>query len=207
MFDLGDAALSGPVLDCPGGPGSFVAEATERGIDATAADIMYELPPAALAGRCREDYAAVVEQLPEKRELFTWEFYGSVEERAQLLERAYRRFLEDYPAGRRDGRYVYADLPTLPFPDDSFSLVLSAHFLFLYGDRLSQEFHRQTIEELLRVATGEVRLFPLVGLDTERYDRLDELIAHFREAGHAVEIRSVPFEFQKGATEMFVVSA
>lgn len=207
MFDVDeDAMAERTVLDCPAGPGSFAATAHDRGWSVTAADVMYDRPPSALAEQCRADYEQAAAQIAEKRDLFTWEFYGDVETRRRFLRRAYETFLEDYPAGRREGRYVYADLPRLPFADAAFDIVLSAHFLFLYDDRLSSDFHLQTLREFARVASSEVRVFPLVGLDTEPYDRLDELIAELRDDGHTVDVRSVPFEFQQGATEMLVVS-
>lgn len=207
MFDLDAARIEGEtVLDCPSGAGSFVATAHERGASVTGADVVYELPPAALARRCREDVEAVADQLPGKRDLFEWDYYGTVEERVRLLREAAEEFIADYAAGRAEGRYLAASLPRLPFVDDSFSLVLSAHFLFLYGDRLRYEFHLRSLRELARVAAEEVRVFPLVGLDTEPYDRLDEAVAALEADGYAVERRGVPFEFQKGATEMLVIA-
>ena len=45
------------------------------------------------------------------------------------------------------------------FNNEQFHLVLSAHFLFMYSDRLDYDFHVQTIRELPRVASEEVRIF------------------------------------------------
>ena len=208
MFDLDSKEIeSRSILDCPSGVGSFVAEAKERGASVVGADVIYELPREDIAERCRRDCDRVTSQLPEKRELFTWEFYGNVETRARILERAYTGFLSNYSNETARGRYVPAALPELPFEDDSFSLVLSAHFLFLYGDRLDYEFHLASLRELLRVADDEVRVFPLVGLDTEPYDRLDGILSALEADGYSPEIATVPFEFQKGANEMLVVEA
>jgi len=57
---------------------------------------------------------------------------------------------------------VAAALPTLPFPDRSFDLVLSSHLLFSYTDRLDVAFHLAALLELARVSRGQVRVFPLV---------------------------------------------
>jgi hypothetical protein len=154
-----------------------------------------------LARRSREDVAAVAAQHEEKRDLFAWEFYDDPAERRAYLDRARDRFLADYP----DGPYVAAALPDLPFADGAFSLVVSAHFLFLYDDRLDHGFHVDALRELARVASREVRVFPLVGLDTSRYDRLDDVLAALDADGYGVAVRDVPFEFQRGATEMLVV--
>ncbi|WP_249312911.1 hypothetical protein [Lederbergia citrea] len=38
-------------------------------------------------------------------------------------------------------RYVPVTLPSLPFKDGEFDILLSAHFLFMYADRLDYQFH------------------------------------------------------------------
>jgi hypothetical protein len=206
MFDLEPATFDGPVLDCPSGVGSFVAKAQERGISAVGSDIIYELSPEQLEQRCKEDYERVITQLPEKADLFTWDFYENIESRKQFLKQAYETFLDDYATGREQDRYVYAELPDLPFETDAFSVVLSAHFLFLYGDRLDYEFHLASLRELARVAADEVRVFPLVELDTEQYRHLEQVIKTLREDGFTVERVGVPFEFQKGADEVLSIT-
>lgn len=207
MFDLEPTDLEGRrVLDCPSGVASFVATATDRGIDAVGADVAYGQSTENLARRCRDDRESIGEQLAEKRALFDWSFYGSVAERQRYLRRASERFLEDYASDRSPDRYVAAALPVLPFERDAFSLVLSAHFLFLYGDRFDYEFHLAALRELARVATGEVRIYPLQGLDAEPYDRLEDAIATLADEGYEPRRRPVPFEFQRGSTEMLVLS-
>ena len=207
FFDLDPERLVGEtVLDCPSGVGSFVAEATDRGVDAVGADVLYDTPSPRLARRSRRDFHDTVRQVREKRDLFVWNYYDDVQARRARLRDAHERFLRDYDDGRRAGRYVAARLPDLPFRDDRFSLVLSAHLLFLYVDRLSHEFHREALRELCRVSNDEVRVFPLVGLDTEPYDSLVEILADLRDAGYDATVESVPFEFQRGATEMLRVS-
>ncbi|OVE84423.1 hypothetical protein [Natronolimnobius baerhuensis] len=207
MFDLEPTDLEGKrVLDCPSGVASFVPTAAEHGIDAVGADVVYEQPSTALARRCRTDRESVAEQVAEKSDLFAWSFYDSPAERRQYLRRASERFLTDYADGVRQGRYVAAALPTLPFDRDSFSVVLSAHLLFLYGDRFDYEFHLEALRELARVAADEVRIFPLQGLDAQPYDRLEDVITTLEAEGYHPEIVPVPFEFQRGSTEMLVLS-
>ncbi len=208
MFDIDPKALARMrVLDCPAGPASFVATATERGINATGVDVLYHDPPPMLSERCDDAIEETADQLRSARELFLWDYYGSVEDRVALLERAASRFLAEYPSGRTDSRYVAAELPRLPFADDWFSVVLSSHLLFLYGDRLSMAFHRESVLELARVATDEVRIYPLVELDGTPYPRLDAIRDELAAAGHRSTIRPVPFEVLRGATDMLVVEA
>lgn len=205
MFDLDPTTLAGRrVLDCPGGPGSFTAVASELGAAATAVDVGYGPPPAQLAETCERAVGRTVEQLHEKRDLFVWDEYGDVATRGRYLQAAATRFLADY--GTHPSRYVAAGLPQLPFPTDAFDIVLSGNLLFLYDDRLDEAFHRRAARELVRVAADEVRLFSLASLDRERSRFVPVVADVLRDAGLTVAFRSVPYEFQPGATEMLVVS-
>ena len=69
------------------------------------------------------------------------------------------KFLDDYDEEKRQGRSGAAELPTIPFLDQSFDLAVCSHFLFLYTEHLSAAFHHSAIQELYRVAR-EVRVFP-----------------------------------------------
>ncbi|WP_248908462.1 hypothetical protein [Halocatena marina] len=205
MFDLEPATLTDrSVLDCPSGVASFVATAHEREIPATGADLIYGQSVSDLERQCKRDYEHAVSELSAKKELFEWDFYGDVEQRCQLLRQAYETFLDDYP--KHSDRYVPAALPELPFVSNAFSVVLSAHFLFLYGDRLDYEFHITSLRELARVAADEVRIFPLTELDTSVYSQLDAIIEELQSDGFTVERRRVPFEFQTGANEMLQIT-
>jgi hypothetical protein len=56
-----------------------------------------------------------------------------VEEVAQVCMAAMQTFLDDYESGKRQGRYVDAELPTLPFETGTFHLALCSHVLFLHS--------------------------------------------------------------------------
>lgn len=205
MFDLDPVDVEGrSILDCPAGVASFVAEARSRGASAIGVDPVYGRDSDELARECRTDFRATADQIREKPGLFAWEYYGTVEKRIEFLKDAHERFLRDFSANPH--RYVPATLPDLPFADDAFSLTLSANFLFLYGDRFDYEFHLDALRELCRVTSDEIRVFPLAGLDTEPYDRLDDVLDALRGEDYGVEIRGVPYEFQEGVSEMLVVA-
>jgi len=53
---------------------------------------------------------------------------------------AMRLFLDDYDAGTREGRYLAAELPELPFDDRAFDFALCSHFPFLYSQHLGESF-------------------------------------------------------------------
>lgn len=205
MFALEPAEVVRPtILDCAAGPSSFAAEATTLGADVTGVDPAYARPLADLQAECVSAVDRTAEQLAEKRDRFEWGFYGDVDTRIRLLRAASERFIAD--AARSPGRYVAGALPSLPFERDAFDLVLCAHFLFLYDDRLSRPFHVAAARELARVAANGVRLFPLVALNFERSGCVDDVVAALRADGLSAEVEPVPFEFQPGATAMLRVS-
>jgi hypothetical protein len=59
--------------------------------------------------------------------------------------------------------------------------------------------------ELIRVSSGEVRIFPLHGLDAKPYQHLDEVISFLSAAALDAEITKVPFEFQRGGNKMMTI--
>src|SRR5690606_36840091 len=119
--------------------------------------------------------------------------------------RALNGFIADYVHGRAAGRYRAGSLPILPFPDKTFDLVLSANLLFLYSDQLSTDFHVEGVRELLRVSRGELRLYPLVGLDGKKSVHLKPVLQMLEDEGHAYEIETVRNEILKGSNQMLRV--
>ncbi|MBI5043433.1 MAG: class I SAM-dependent methyltransferase [Nitrospirae bacterium] len=207
MFDLDGSVLKrGRILDCPAGASSFAAEAHQLGLDVTACDIMYNHSVNELIEKSKKDIQHVFEKFDEAEHLYVWDYYRNKEDVIALRKKALKLFSEDFPAGFKEKRYIHGELPHLPFPDKSFSLVLSGNFLFLYGDRLDLDFHKACMKELVRVCSGEVRIFPLVGLDAKPYPYLDEILSFLDFAGVKSEIVKAPFEFQKGANQMLKIS-
>jgi len=203
MFGLGESLLrNGRILDCPAGASSFAAEAHKLGINITACDILYNLTVNRLVEKGKEDIQHVFDKFNEVNYLYVWKYYKSKDEVMALRSRALEIFANDFPVGSKEGRYVQAEMPYLPFSDRTFSLVLSSNFLFLYGDRLDFDLHVACIKELLRVCSGEVRIFPLIGLDAKPYPYLNEILSFLDSDDIKVEIVEVPFEFQKGANKM-----
>ena len=127
-----------------------------------------------------ETYDQVMAQTLANQDHFNWDSIPSVEQLGQLRMAAMERFLADFPAGRQAGRYVAGALPDLPFALDQFDLALSSHFLFLYSDQLSAEFHLQALEEMVRVAR-EVRVFPLLTLAGQPSPHLDFVMARLAD--------------------------
>jgi hypothetical protein len=119
MFALTAGDLAGRILGCADGPASFNAEATVRGCPVVSADPLYAFGRSAIRRRIDETYDEVLEQTRRNRSEFVWTEFGSVEELGRRRMAAMNGFLEDYEPGRAAGRYVTAELPSLPFQDQS----------------------------------------------------------------------------------------
>ncbi|MDA8174904.1 MAG: hypothetical protein M0018_10000 [Nitrospiraceae bacterium] len=207
IFGLNEQALlNGPVLDCPAGASSFTAEAKKKGFDVTACDILYDLPAAKLEAMGRQALAIIEQKMEETAHLFNWGYYGDRKRHMGHRAGAFELFMADYPAGRTSGRYICAALPRLPFKDRSFELVLSSHFLFLYGDRFSPMFHAGSLKEMARVCRNEVRVYPLLGLNAKPYPHMQQVLDMARRDGMRAEIRATRFEFFKGADKLLILN-
>ena len=110
-------------------------------------------------------------------------------------------FVTDFETGKLDGRYMTGELPSLNFEDNQFQLALCSHFLFLYSDMLSYDFHYLSIREMLRIAK-EVRIFPLLTLMLEKSPYLQTLMNNLTKDGFSVKVERVKYELQKGGNEM-----
>jgi hypothetical protein len=196
MFALTDGDLAGSVLGCSDGPASFNAEATALGRRVVSADPIYAFPADAIGRRVEECYDTVISQVKKDPGGFVWEQFRDPDHLGECRLAAMRRFLADFEHGKREGRYVAASLPDLPFADGRFALALVSHLLFLYSGHLDLGFHIAAFEELLRVA-GEVRVFPLLDLDRRWSRHVAPVREHLTRAGFAVEVVAVQYEFQR----------
>jgi hypothetical protein len=206
MFDLDDRALAGArILDCPGGAGAFGAGARALGAEVTSVDPAYAIPPAELVARARRDTLYGNQYVREHPDLYVWGWFASGDDHATRRLAALDIFAADF-AGP-DRRYLAAMLPTLPFADRTFDLVLSGHLLFTYPDHLDEAAHLAALRELVRVSRREIRLFPLIDTTMTPSPYLDDLRERLQGDGVASELRRVPYEFQRGAHTMLVLGA
>ena len=204
MFGLSEADLGLRILGCGDGPAGFNAVLTKRGGHIVSIDPVYAFDADQIRGRISETYEIVMTQLRKNRDDFVWDVIPSVEQLGNLRMTAMESFLADFDMGKQSGRYIPGELPALPFSDGEFDLALSSHFLFLYSDHLSAQFHLEALREMLRTAR-EVRVFPLVTLANALSPHLYFVTEHLANIGFGVEVRRVPYEFQRGGNEMLVI--
>jgi SAM-dependent methyltransferase len=206
MFDLREIELAKRtrILGVGDGPASFNAEMRALGRRVVSCDPIYLFTAQQIRSRVEATHDRMVEFARQHHETFTWRHLTSPEHMGEVRLKVMNRFLADYSAGVRDGRYVAAGLPGLPFADAAFDLALCSHLLFLYAEQLSLDFHLQSVIEMARVAR-EVRIFPLMMLGNTPSPHVGPVREELSRRGYEHEVRRVPYEFQKGGDEMLVV--
>ncbi|HEX5187442.1 MAG TPA: hypothetical protein VFV86_11185 [Nitrososphaeraceae archaeon] len=146
--------------------------------------------------RGRDDLEYMIDCLSRVPQFYNWEMYSNVEDLRRSRSSSLKEFVSDYKAKEqlinhfeRNKRYVKAVLPKLPFGYKSFDLVLSSNFLFYYHNMFDYDFHHDSILEMLRVASKEVRIFPVQKPDAkipEYFDTLMESInKHMKKKFHS----------------------
>ena len=204
MFALTPGDLKKMILGCGDGPASFNAELTSHGGSVVSADPVYHFTAGELRSRISEVYDEIMPKMEASKSQYCWDSVPSVEALGKLRMAAMTRFLEDYEQGKREGRYVMASVPDLPFADQQFDLALCSHFLFLYSAQVDQAQHLMALKELLRVAR-EVRVYPLVTLQGDQSPHLAPITDTLTHAGFIVEQVPSEYRFQKGATHYLVI--
>ena len=206
MFALSKQYLDKRILDCGSGPSSFNCILAKKGGQVVSCDPIYQFNTDEIESRIGETHHQILAETRKNKDEFVWDHISSVETLGQIRMKAMNDFLADYVQGRESGRYVEASLPNLSFKDHEFQLALCSHFLFLYSEQFSHEFHILSIEELCRISS-EVRIFPLLELGAIKSRHLKTVMSALEEAGCEPTIEKVPYEFQKGGNRMMRIRA
>ncbi|MDE0689089.1 MAG: class I SAM-dependent methyltransferase [Candidatus Poribacteria bacterium] len=201
MFNLSEDDLARDIIDVGGGPASFNALMHQRDTPIVSVDPIYRYSEVELRQRIQDTYDDVIAQARQNRDKFVWTHIASVDELAEIRMQAMEMFCQDFENGKQHGRYIDASLPNLPFPDGHFDLVLSAHLLFFYSANRDLAFHLNAIRELLRIGT-EVRIFPIVDVNSNPSPFLSLVINKLKKDGIACSVERVPYHFQRTGNEM-----
>lgn len=202
MFDLTPDELKLSILDCAGGPANFNAEMTRQGYKVISCDPIYQFTTDEIHQRIQDTYQTIIDGVRATKDNFVWQDIQLPEQLGQIRMAAMRQFLDDFPLGISEGRYLTDELPVLSFKTDQFDLALCSHLLFTYSEQLGAEFHLNSILEMCRVAK-EVRIFPLlVHFSGETSPLLQPIMDELQKRGYKVETKQVPYEFQKGGNKM-----
>jgi len=202
LFSLTVADLPRRILSCADGAASFNAHWTKQGGRVVSVDPLYAEPLEEIRHRLKHGLAEILPQVKANPGNYVWNYYSSPESLEAARITACDDFAADFEQGRRNGRYLPARLPSLPFPDDSFDIALCSHFLFLYSGQpaFDKDFHLHSVAELCRVAP-DVRLFPLLSLRNERSAFVDDALLWASSQGLTSDIMATNYEVQPGGNQ------
>lgn len=222
MYNIVPSELKGlKVLDCPSGTSSFVAEAFAGKYlikKIIGCDLLYKEDNIdELKKRGKEDLNYMVNQLSKVTDLYDWNIYSSIEDLYRSRNNAFKKFISDYGLNRymvkndeiKENRYIQASLPNLPFDDKEFDLVLSSNLLFYYHNMFDYSFHLDSILELLRVTSKELRIFPCQKPDASFPDYFDKLLDDINirmNKNISFSIEKVTHEFRRGVNKMLKIT-
>ena len=201
MFALSNDDLKKAIVGIADGPASFNAEMFALGKPVVSVDPLYAFSPHEIE---RQFYAVVdriIDQVKATPDDWVWSSHTSPEHLKENRVTVLRHFVADYDAGRAAGRYVVGELPHVDFRDGRFELALCSHFLFLYSDHYTYEFHRNAVLEMLRLAP-EARIFPLLTLMLKPSPYVKPLMEELESKGFRVSVEGVGYELQRGGNKM-----
>lgn len=203
MFLLTESDLQKKIISFGDGPASFNAEMTRNGNSVLSIDPIYQFTARQLRQRIDETCTEVIAQTAANKDNFVWDSIKSIEDLKEKRMNAMQMFLADFEEGKLQNRYLPHSLPArTSFGENEFDLGLSSHFLLLYSN-LGLAFHKEAIDEMMRVCK-EVRIFPVVNLNAQKSECLDDLLVELQE-NYTTRIVKVAYEFQRGGNEMLVI--
>ncbi|AGK96919.1 hypothetical protein [Clostridium pasteurianum] len=204
MFHLESIDKNEKILDVASGVSSFCSEANAKGYNVTAADRVYRFNPEEIEEKCSKDLKETMEKLTSIKALYKWDFFKDIEQLKNHRERAYRGFIKDFKL-YRDDRYIISEFPSNNFKENQFDVSLISHFLFLYDEHMNYEFHKQIINEVIRITRKEIRIFPIANLKAQRSPFIEKFMGDKAFNNYEINIVKVNYEFIKGGNEMLVV--
>lgn len=185
------------------GPACFNCEMTNAGGNVVSFDPIYQFSKEEIEERIEEVRITVMQQMREDMDNYVWTHIKDLDELEHIRMSAMKKFLSDYKQGKKEGRYVFHELPArLPYEPESFDIGLSSHFLLMYTS-LGYDFHIQSITEMLRVCK-EVRIFSIVDLDANKADLIKDVIDYFQRDYDAT-IVTTEYKFQKGDNKLLII--
>lgn len=203
MFGLDDRDMTKKIAGFGDGPACFNCEMTNTGGNVVSFDPIYQFSREEIEERIEEVRITVIQQMRENMDNYVWTQIKDLDELEHIRMSAMKKFLSDYEQGKKEGRYVFHELPArLPYEPESFDIGLSSHFLLMYTS-LGYDFHIQSITEMLRVCK-EVRIFPIVDLDANKTELIKDVIDYFQRDYDAT-IVTTEYEFQKGDNKLLII--
>ena len=204
MFKLTKEDSKKSILSVADGPASFNAEGTKLGYKIKSVDPLYSFNTQQIKKRFYEVINNIIEQVKKTLDHWVWSYHKSPQELKKNREKVIFLFCEDYEQGKKEHRYEIGELPQLKYMDKEYELGLISHFLFLYSAHFDQQFHLDSINEMLRVCR-EVRIFPLLTLKHETSPYLNVVIEALENKGYECKIEEVSYQLQPKGNQMLKI--
>jgi len=205
MFHLSKSDLGKKIVGCADGPSSFNYGMKQRGNAVISFDPLYRSDAGEIRSQIDRTYPEVKKQLELNKEHFVWTTFTSSEDLCSSRLKAMEGFLNDFEAGKKEGRYIVDGFPDTTFHDGQFDLAVCSHFLFLYSSQLPFDFHFRSVLEMCRIA-GEVRIFPLLNIDGRESPHVKPLITELPKNRFKVSMPKVDYEIQRGGNRMLRIT-
>lgn len=205
IFRLNDFKLKNiTILDVGSGVSSFCAEASKRGMNVIAMDPIYDYNSSSLEKKCTMDLDLVIKELNGVEHLYIWDIFHSKEDLKNHREKAYKQFINHF-RNNKNKLYASEKMPKTTFKNNQFDLIISSHLLFLYDYIFDYTFHKETIKEMLRICSKEIRIFPLVNLYGRRSTFLQDFLNDPSFKNYKTTIEQVDYEFIRGGNEFIKI--
>lgn len=205
IFDLKPEDYEKTILDFPGSISSFNADAHLKGAHITSSDAIYRLNIEEMRDYANNLFEMNAAYLKKHANKILKEGDQALDSIFAMWERNKLHFLQDYAAGKRQGRYESVLMPELPYVNHQFQLALCSDYVFC---RHAQNSCRpeQVVFELCRVSE-ELRIFPLLTEKGEISEWLGPVMLELQNNNYGIEIREVSFKNLIGANAMLRVWA
>ncbi|MFX1394079.1 MAG: hypothetical protein ACFFAH_10935 [Promethearchaeota archaeon] len=188
------------ILDVGSGVSSFCAEASKIRMNVIAMDPIYDYDSIELEFKCSKDLNLIIKELNGVEHLYKWEIFRSKEELKKQREKAYKAFIKHYKYNRGK-QYISEKMPKTTFKNNQFDIIISSHLLFLYDHIYDYSFHKESIIEMLRICSKEIRIFPLVNLYGKTSTFLQEFLNDANFMHYKRLIERVDYEFIRGGNK------
>ncbi|MCP3660398.1 MAG: hypothetical protein GY830_08885 [Bacteroidetes bacterium] len=205
MFNLCELDLEKEkILDMGAGISSFGVEANKIGYNIISSDKIYSLDVKKLEKKCKVDLDIICSKLENVKNQYIWKFFANIEKLKNYRNKTYELFIKDFKYNEY-GKYITETLPLTTFKDNTFSVSLVSHLLFMYDNHLDYEFHKQSILELMRITSKEIRIFPLVNLEYKISSFVEKILNDPDIKAKEIIIKKSHYEFVKGGNELMVI--
>lgn len=206
MFGLTKPELHLKLLEYGCGASAVNAELLAKGNPIVSCDPLFILDKPTLVMQVSTLFENRAALICRDQDRFDFSHAGSLDRFITKRRQGVSQFFNDYEAGKSAQRYVPVTDWRLPFPDFSFDIALSSHYLFVDLEDQNDGFYGQVIRELARVAK-EVRIFPLIDRQGHPSPLLGPVLLSLQREHYGIEICEVTYALQPMGNAMLRVRA